>query len=258
MASWAWRVLIALVLTAGVAPVGCEPAEVGQVGYDDELDPEILADEEGKADEAAACANHPGGSLAGDDLLVPINKEQQRQLRSDWAPSDLAPIVAPNIMPGRDGLARRAAVAAFTEMAAAAAAEASLALVVRSAYRSFATQCYTFNYKVETNGYDHAARFSARPGRSEHQLGTALDITSRGLDYELTQAMGGTPEGVWLARNAYRFGFGLSYPEGMETFTGYGYEPWHWRYVGRDLARQIHESGQVPRRFLWENSESLP
>ena len=129
---------------------------------------------------------------------------------------------------------------------------------MRSAYRSFHTQCLTFNYKVEVNGYENAVRFSARPGRSEHQLGVAIDITSASLGWSLTQAMGDSPEGIWLVENAHRFGFGLSYVEGLEDLTGYAYEPWHWRYIGREAALEMAAEGLTLIEYLFACEAGQP
>ena len=143
------------------------------------------------------------------------------------------------------------------EALASAARAAGKPLAVRSAYRSYATQQATFAMWVRRSGYEQALRFSARPGHSEHQLGTTVDFTTAPGE-PLSTTFGESPAGKWLARNGWRYGFVMSYPKGQQRVSCYGYEPWHWRYVGRDLARQIYESGQVPRRFLWENFESLP
>lgn len=218
-------------------------------GFDEDVDPDALDDYIGKAD-GDPCADHPGGTMAGDDLLAVVNKEPERQLRADWRPKDLVPIDDEHMMPGRKGEVRIAAMRAYLELSAAAKAEAGLDLGIRSAFRSFETQCFTFNYKVEINGYEHASRYSARPGRSEHQLGTAIDITSASIGWALTQSMGDTPEGRWLAANAYRFGFALSYPQGYESLTGYSYEPWHWRYVGREAAAEQAASGLTLIEYL--------
>ena len=218
-------------------------------GFDQDVDPDDLEDYMGKAD-GDPCADHPGGALEGDDLLMVVNKEPARQLRGDWRPKDLVPIDADHMMPGRKGEVRIAAMQAYEELEAAAKDEAGFELGIRSAFRSFETQCFTFNYKVEVSGYEHASQFSARPGRSEHQLGTAIDITSATVGWELTQDIGETPEGRWLADNAHRFGFGLSYPEGYESLTGYSYEPWHWRYIGREAAAEQAASGLTLIEYL--------
>jgi zinc D-Ala-D-Ala carboxypeptidase len=154
------------------------------------------------------------------------------------------------------GLVRNLIIADLSALADAAR-KAGKPLAVRSAYRSYATQEATFAMWVRRSGYEQALKFSARPGHSEHQLGTTIDFTTAPGE-PLSSTFGESPAGKWLARNGWQYGFIMSYPKGQRRVSCYGYEPWHWRFVGRDLARQIHESGQVPRRFLWEDSESLP
>ena len=95
---------------------------------------------------------------------------------------------------------------------------------------------------------------SARPGHSEHQLGTALDFRSADDPTPPWQLddFADTAAGGWLHDHAWEYGFVLSYPKGASAETCYAYEPWHYRYVGRDIAAAIHASGQTPRRYLWE------
>jgi LAS superfamily LD-carboxypeptidase LdcB len=232
-----------VVLSACSSSDGTDPGgPSASGGFDEDVDPDALVDYMGKAD-GDPCATHSGGALAGDDLLIVVNKDEPRQLRADWRPSDLVPIDAGDMMPGRTGEVRIAAMRAYQELAAVAKAEAGLDLGIRSAFRSFETQCFTFNYWVDERGYEHASNFSARPGRSEHQLGTAIDITAASVGWELTQEMADTPEGIWLEANAHRFGFGLSYPDGYEDLSGYSYEPWHWRYIGREAAAEMAATG---------------
>ena len=131
------------------------------------------------------------------------------------------------------------------------AAGANLGVV--SGYRSHAEQAATFQRWVEVAGYEAALRTSARAGHSEHQLGTTLDFTTAGgpapWEYDDWAA---TREGAWMAANAWRYGFVMSYPRDAFEQTCYDYEPWHYRYVGRDLAERIRASGLNPRQFLWD------
>ena len=101
-------------------------------------------------------------------------------------------------------------------------------------------------------GYEQALRTSARAGHSEHQLGTSIDVTSEGgaAPWEYGD-WASTPAGGWMAANAWRYGFVMSYPRGAFDRTCYDYEPWHYRYVGRDLAAQIVASGLTPREVIW-------
>jgi D-alanyl-D-alanine carboxypeptidase len=139
------------------------------------------------------------------------------------------------------------------------ASRAGAALMIRSAYRSYRTQISTFAYWVRVEGRKRALLSSARPGHSEHQLGTAIDVTSRGglapWDY---QDWGATRAGTWMRRHAWQYGFVLSYPKGASPGrTCYKYEPWHFRYVGKETARAIRESGQTPREWFWQNPDGL-
>lgn len=112
-------------------------------------------------------------------------------------------------------------------------------LYVVSAFRSFETQsglkdAYTVTYGSGAN------TFSADQGYSEHQLGTAVDFTTKGLNGGL-EGFENTPAYEWLLDNAYRYGFTLSYPPGNAYYI---FEPWHWRFVGEDLARELHKQGK--------------
>jgi len=124
-----------------------------------------------------------------------------------------------------------------------AASESGHTVVVRSSYRSYDEQVWTFAYWVEQVGEEQAERESARPGHSEHQLGQTVDVTSAAVGWELSQALGATPEGMWLHTHLADFGFALSYPLGEEETTGYIYEPWHLRYVGTACAAEWQASG---------------
>ena len=127
-------------------------------------------------------------------------------------------------------------------------------LRVISAYRSYATQKITFTYWVTKSGLQEARHYSAVPGHSEHQLGTAVDLGTIGAGAPWgTKAFATSPTAKWLSANAYRYGFVRSYPAGATkvALSCYGSEPWHWRYVGPTLAYEVVCSGQVPRIFLW-------
>ena len=114
-----------------------------------------------------------------------------------------------------------------------------VAVLVESAYRSFADQAVLkSNYKI-TYGAGTANKFSADQGYSEHQLGTAIDFTTLKTSGAL-EGFDKTPEYKWLTDNAYKYGFVISYPAGNKY---YKYEPWHWRFVGVALATKLHEDG---------------
>ena len=129
-----------------------------------------------------------------------------------------------------------------------AAKAAGSEFYVNSAYRSYATQKRIFNDYAAKNGEKKANEFSARPGQSEHQLGTTVDLGIPG--YALSAQFGSTSPGQWLKDNAYKYGFVMSYPEGSKEITGYIYEPWHFRYIGVENAKKWKESGLVLCQFL--------
>ena len=117
-------------------------------------------------------------------------------------------------------------------------------LMTVSGYRSYQTQADIYARKLEVTGsVSGADRYVARPGASEHQLGLAMDVKKRGSSAGLVESFGETPEGKWLAENCWKYGFIIRYPKGWEQVTGYAYEPWHVRYVGKETAKEIYEMG---------------
>ncbi len=171
-------------------------------------------------------------------------------LPSSYAPPDL---VDTGGLALNGGYKVRAIIGSDLAAMARDARAAGAPIQVVSAYRSYATQKATFDHWVRVGGYEHALLTSARPGHSEHQLGTTLDVTSLGGAAPWTYSdWAATPAGAWMAKNAWRYGFVMSYPRGSFDRTCYDYEPWHYRYVGRDLAARIVGSGLVPREVLWE------
>ena len=131
-----------------------------------------------------------------------------------------------------------------------AALDAGFDVRTRSSYRSYDEQVWTFAYWIDQLGRAQAERVSAKPGHSEHQLGTTADVTTPTVGWTLSESLGATPEGVWLLEHAHRFGFAESYPVDGEETTGYAYEPWHLRYVGVDCATAWHESDLTLVEFL--------
>ena len=170
---------------------------------------------------------------------------------STYVPPDLDSTAVAGLTGG--GSVRGIAMADLTAMAAAAKAN-DTPIAVQSAYRSYSQQKTTFNYWVSIDGYKGALKVSARPGHSEHQLGLAIDFRSdaggppwEGGDWALS------PAGAWMKANAWTFGWVMSYPKNEYAKVCYSYEPWHYRYVGRDLAKRIHDSKLTVREYLWAN-----
>jgi D-alanyl-D-alanine carboxypeptidase len=184
------------------------------------------------------------GDPLGDWATIVI--DTNRALPPSFAPGDLVEVTAA-------GFAQLDRVREFVVPALAALRQAAEAngtpIVVISAYRSFAYQQGLFGDEVERVGEERAAAGVARPGHSEHQLGTALDVLNPEAG-ELSAAFADTPAGQWIAAHAHEYGFVLSYPADGRDRSCYEFEPWHLRYVGRDIAAQIHISGVPPREWL--------
>jgi len=125
----------------------------------------------------------------------------------------------------------------------AAATASGYNLMIGSGYRSAALQEIYLNNYAASAGIAAANQYVAKPGQSEHQTGLAADITTVSRNCYLTECFADTPDGQWLADNSYKYGFILRYPKDKEDITGYQYEPWHFRYVGIDMATAIHDSG---------------
>jgi zinc D-Ala-D-Ala carboxypeptidase len=177
------------------------------------------------------------------------------QLPRGYAPKDLADTKTAGLNGGH--LIRSIAIHDLSAMVVAAKADGA-SLAVQSAYRSYAGQVLTFNGWVSQVGYQAALQTSARPGHSEHQLGTAIDFRSVGGASPWTYPdWATTREGGWLAANAWKFGWVMSYPKGKSTVACYQYEPWHYRYVGRDQASAIHAAGVTPREWLWGQGDGV-
>jgi LAS superfamily LD-carboxypeptidase LdcB len=168
----------------------------------------------------------------------------------DYVPPDLVDVSEADI--GGQGRVRAILIDDLREMAAAAKA-AGAPIAIQSAYRSFETQQEVFAGWVAFHGRERALQLSARPGHSEHQLGIGVDFKTAGGgepfsgDWQLTVA------GKWMKAHAWEYGFVMSYPRGKLDVTCYDFEPWHFRYVGRELAASIHGSGLTPREYLWAN-----
>ncbi|WP_253259561.1 M15 family metallopeptidase [Subtercola boreus] len=176
-------------------------------------------------------------------IWVVVNKQRPLADGANFVPPNLVDL--PRDMPDPLGyMLRSDAADALHSMFAADKAEVGTQLIAQSGYRDYSVQVRAYQHYKDALGVAGADKTSARPGFSEHQTGLAMDImdTSSGCDLE-TPCFGSAPSGVWLAANAYRFGFILRYPADKTAVTGYEYEPWHFRFVGVDLATEMHNTG---------------
>lgn len=165
-------------------------------------------------------------SMSADpDLLRRVDK--RTALASDFVPADLVPLEGPfpYVVSKKGMQLRKPARDALVRMAESARND-GITLVISSAYRSYDYQKKVYAENAAEMGEAEAARVSALPGHSQHQLGTAIDFGT------INDGFAETAQGRWLAANAGRFGFSLSYPMGMEHVTGYKWESWHYRYIG--------------------------
>lgn len=179
-----------------------------------------------------------GNSMVnGDDLLIIANKTYK--LADGYEPDDLE--WGYDCSTGSCYM-RSPAAEAVREMIAAAA-EDGITLRYSSAYRGESYQYNLYWGYVSKYGQDVADTISSRPGFSDHQTGLACDFissTNSGMNF-YSEGYAQTVEGIWLANNAYRFGFIQRYPNGKSDITGYSWESWHYRYIGVDYATQMHE-----------------
>ncbi len=178
-----------------------------------------------------------------------VNK--QRPLPAAYVPADL---VVPNVslrLPNTDPeMSVSKQMVPDLEAMFAAAKKAGLNLQLASGYRSYDLQVVVYNQEVRQNGQAKADQESAKPGTSEHQTGLAADLEPTSRNCEIENCFADTPEGEWLVANSYKYGFIQRYQKGKEAITGYQYEPWHVRYVGKDLANEVHKNGQTLEEFF--------
>lgn len=193
-----------------------------------------------KAASASPAAARPSVESSPESLRCLVNKMRPFG-QKDWAPSDLVDFEGQQ-------LRAEAAQAARTMMDAAKAE--GVTLTVSSAYRSYAVQQQTYQHWVSVNGQKAADQLSARPGYSEHQTGLAIDFSSP-EGCRLEECYEDTRAGRWLAKNAQNYGFILRFPKGQQAVTGYLFEPWHYRYLGKDLtARYVASGANTLEEFL--------
>ena len=159
--------------------------------------------------------------------LRPLNPQ-------NFVPSDLVDANVPAVF---TSTLREPAARAVEGMFAAYTAETGDEMRIQSAFRSYETQIevYASNNQDDTQ--------SARPGFSEHQTGLTLDISPASGECALDECFAQTAPGQWLAANAWKYGFMLRYPDGLSSIEGYAFEPWHYRFVGIELATELHNTG---------------
>ena len=177
------------------------------------------------------------GKTFEDELLVQVNKNVA--LPSGYIPEDLAEISKEAKATQRICLKREALDSLKTMFADAQ--EQNINLAVTSAFRSEQVQSKLYKALFALKGEKAKDRIAV-PLHSEHQLGTTVDLSGKSINYiSATDKFTGTAEDVWLQKNAYKYGFVQSYPKGKTKITGYDHEPWHYRYLGTEVVKEIFD-----------------
>lgn len=176
------------------------------------------------------------------DYLTLINKNNQ--LKSNYVPSDLVSISLK--YSNADKYLRNIAKNQFEKLSEDAS-NLGYRIIAVSAYRDYNYQKELFNYYVKEKGIDYALNCSAKPGHSEHQSGLAVDVEGSNNDYDNFED---TKEYIWMKDNAHKYGFILRYPKGKENITGFKFEPWHYRYVGKEVATYLYQNKLTLEEYL--------
>jgi D-alanyl-D-alanine carboxypeptidase len=179
---------------------------------------------------------HDINTNVNDNLLVIVNKYYK--LSDDYEPSDLVKIDK-NHSYGNNTYYVKSIVKQKFDALVKDMEKEGLSIEVKSAYRSYNTQVTLYNDYVKNNGKTAADTFSARPGYSEHQTGLAVDVKTKSGNYSTFVS---SSEYKWMIKNAHKYGFILRYPEDKTNITGYGFESWHYRYVGENVANYIYQN----------------
>lgn len=190
------------------------------------------------------------------EYLILANKTTH--LSSEYEPDDLVALECAN--DGEGQMLRKDAATALYAMMLEMEAEGITDVFVTSSYRSYQRQHKIYwqdnVQKFLNQGYTQekaeakASEYSARPGESEHQTGLCLDFTTERMGGQLNESFEKTDAFEWLSKNAYKYGFILRYPADDVATTGYKYEPWHYRFVGRQAASEIYFSGMCLEEYL--------
>lgn len=239
----------ALALSLSVA--GCAPEPVGEAGPS----PSDTSPASEPAPEPAppASSEDPAFDRAAHSLDDPasiwvVSNKARPLAPVDFAPSDL---VMPEGIENEFSQPLREPAARAVEALIAGAAQAGHEVRVISAYRDYATQVALYDNYVARDGAAAADTYSARPGHSEHQTGLVVDLDDHGACY-LDACFSDTPAGAWLGEHAADYGFIVRYPVGKPEITGFTPEPWHFRYVGPELAAEMEGTGTTTLEEFFE------
>lgn len=233
------RAYAMMLFLAGLAQVSCQRLSVpspdftlnrGELdgalaGLPAKMRSEIMADPKGFLTLLKAVLKGP------QDILAVVDKQHGL---GETEPADLVSLsLYPALTTNKPLTLRKVVITDLLALNDAAAAD-GIRLTLSSSFRAYKDQVALWDAELKTMSRDQVARELAPPGYSQHQLGTVIDFAP--IDVSFAD----TPAGLWLASDAWQYGFTLSYPEGGEQYTGYIFEPWHFRWVGRPAAGIIH------------------
>lgn len=168
-----------------------------------------------------------------------VNKNNA--LKSGYQPSDM---VKPSVSATKAVYLRKTASKSLETMFNSAKKD-GIYLSAVSGFRSSSYQSNLYNNSLRVNGYAYTNKYIAKPNHSEHQTGLAMDISAKSVGYDLVDHFEKTKEGKWLSKNAHKYGFILRYKKDRVKDTGYAFEPWHFRYVGNDVATYIYTNNLI-------------
>jgi len=192
--------------------------------------------------------------IMNDDSLNLVLVDKEYSIK-EYKPKNLVPLDDYNIKVNKkDMYLDQKVLEILIRMLQFANVNYNLYYVIGSAYRSYDYQDNLFNNYVKNMGQEKTEALSAKPGHSQHQLGTAFDFSP------IEESFGESKEGKWMLKNSCNFGFSLSYPQGYEKITGYDYEPWHYRYIGKsacNMQKEFFNTQQELLEFLNDQKERL-
>lgn len=187
----------------------------------------------------APAFNRAAHSIDDPESIWVVSNKQRQLSPAHFAPSDLS---MPEGVENEFAQPLREPAARAAEALIGAATAAGHRVRIISAYRDYATQVALYDGYVARDGQEAADTYSARPGHSEHQTGLVIDLDDFG-DCYLAECFGETPAGKWVGEHAAEHGFIVRYPAGKQGITGFVPEPWHFRYVGPELAQEMQRTG---------------
>lgn len=188
---------------------------------------------------------------AGHEWVL-VNKSRPLQ-PIDFAPEDLRVIKSSESLDNsRELRLRSSAATALEQLASDMFQQGAGQLFINSSYRSFEYQAELYQQNVAELGEEQAALIAAKAGYSEHQTGLAADVSAPDQGCAVMTCFGDTIAGKWLAENSWKYGFIIRYEAGTSDITGYSYEPWHIRFIGKPLAKMYYENGMNTLEEMWQ------